>query len=1066
MFLANRRFFTGLLPVILILCLFAANKTFSADITPRPSEPQIIIVDEEGLITSYLAGFGTPNDIDLTEDGRFVIAVEHKGILEWDGSQTRWIYQTKHSIQDVDPAGSGRYTICIPHQGVIASVGAGMDEPEILHEGLNGPVEAERLGNGNLLVTEKRGGRVLELTADGQTVWEYARGLKGPEDAVRDPGGTTWICDFDNHRVIAVNRAGEITNQLTQMNHPKDLLLFPSGELLIADTDKERVLSYHPEKGIHERFSSTNSLSSICLYPKTAGWLALGIDARFREMASSAQTNSTPLEIKPIATPSVPLNQSGLRLRLWGGTIALILIAAGCFLILSYTHRAADLLNTRLCHVLGWACVAAALAVAVLTVHRGLETPSAIQLRLVYTMWFCGFMLLGAFLLDRPRFQLGRTFWIVFGVSVVFHLLYLDRLPPVDNFAPWTGFEEAQMGLRNYDVMTGNNPSLQFVLANTITIPFFKTFGLYPFALRLPFILLGVLTVPLVYLMMRTIVTERAALFTAVLVAVCRWHVFGSRIGSWNFFDIFFIPILWGAYVHLVKKQDRFSAVLLGVVVGYLSYAYFAVRWCAFLIGCLVLFLPIGFAFPKLLEKTRSPLRSISFRAFLIPWLFFVSTYTVTQFPQLLSIDGSRVITFPLKRSSVAVQNDRNAGFWIDKVKENMPRVIKMWGVGDSNSSKSVSPLGRPQSPYLDRITLCLGCLGFLIACLPRGRLLSKILLLTFGSQLILGSLLPIFFQHHRFYSGTIFFPVAAGLFVDWLIRISGKPWWQRTVSGSIVILAASVIVLNVLDIRATVNDPVVQRSWIDKTMQIVHAMENRPDSEFKIILPKGSKLYSRSDYEWQRWRLRGNPVGDLTQLIDDLNGWEGFVIYNHPDVPVVISDFYPDGIGPVEDIGGGATKLWMAQILQSPIVSVPMGLQATYSWNETVESKQSVPCVTERIISGEQTVRAILNSNQLSVNWEGELSVDRGGLYGFRLTARRGTGEVQIGDQVSLSIGQISHSQTAEQNVRLTAGRYRFDASYQHAVNAPLGMRLEWKSPDRGDFELVPPHAFLPASQ
>ncbi len=46
---------------------------------------------------------------------------------------------------------------------------------------------AQRLPNGNTLITEGAGGRLFELTADGEIVWEYVN----PFPADEDPGGWT-----------------------------------------------------------------------------------------------------------------------------------------------------------------------------------------------------------------------------------------------------------------------------------------------------------------------------------------------------------------------------------------------------------------------------------------------------------------------------------------------------------------------------------------------------------------------------------------------------------------------------------------------------------------------------------------------------------------------------------------------------------------------------------------------------------------------------------------------------------------------------------------------------------
>ena len=80
---------------------------------------------------------------------------------------------------------------------------------------LNFPKEADRLANGNTLIADYRNHRVVEVNASGGIVWQYGTGspdepgsglneLNNPTDAERLPNGNTLITDFSNNRVIEV----------------------------------------------------------------------------------------------------------------------------------------------------------------------------------------------------------------------------------------------------------------------------------------------------------------------------------------------------------------------------------------------------------------------------------------------------------------------------------------------------------------------------------------------------------------------------------------------------------------------------------------------------------------------------------------------------------------------------------------------------------------------------------------------------------------------------------------------------------------------------------------------
>jgi hypothetical protein len=63
-------------------------------------------------------------------------------------------------------------------------------------KGMNSAHDADRLPNGNTLVTLRSKGSVLELDRDGKVVWELS-GLVSPSDADRLPNGNTVVAEKD-----------------------------------------------------------------------------------------------------------------------------------------------------------------------------------------------------------------------------------------------------------------------------------------------------------------------------------------------------------------------------------------------------------------------------------------------------------------------------------------------------------------------------------------------------------------------------------------------------------------------------------------------------------------------------------------------------------------------------------------------------------------------------------------------------------------------------------------------------------------------------------------------------
>ena len=107
--------------------------------------------------------------------------------------------------------------------------------------GLNQPSDAERLHNGNTLISEMYGNRVIEVNSVGDIVWQYTD-LIGPWDVERLPNGNTLITDAYMNRVIEVDYSGTIVWQRDGLNMPVDAERLSNGNTLIAETAANRVI--------------------------------------------------------------------------------------------------------------------------------------------------------------------------------------------------------------------------------------------------------------------------------------------------------------------------------------------------------------------------------------------------------------------------------------------------------------------------------------------------------------------------------------------------------------------------------------------------------------------------------------------------------------------------------------------------------------------------------------------------------------------------------------------------------------------------------------------------------
>jgi len=100
--------------------------------------------------------------------------------------------------------------------------------------GLESPMDAERLSNGNTLITLHGGNKVIEYDRAGDIIWLKA-GLYLPTDAERLSNGNTLIAQYGNGRVTEVDEEGNVVWEVAGLHKPMDAERLPNGNTLIAE---------------------------------------------------------------------------------------------------------------------------------------------------------------------------------------------------------------------------------------------------------------------------------------------------------------------------------------------------------------------------------------------------------------------------------------------------------------------------------------------------------------------------------------------------------------------------------------------------------------------------------------------------------------------------------------------------------------------------------------------------------------------------------------------------------------------------------------------------------------
>ena len=109
-------------------------------------------------------------------------------------------------------------------------------------------------------------------------------------------------------------------------------------------------------------------------------------------------------------------------------------------------------------------------------------------------------------------------------------------------------------------------------LESYLMLPFVALFGLKTWVIRLPQLLVGLLSLPAAYGIARRLRDETQALVTMLLLAICPWHVLLSRWGLESNLAPGFL--LFGLYGFLRGLQDSRFFWLAGLCYGLALYAY------------------------------------------------------------------------------------------------------------------------------------------------------------------------------------------------------------------------------------------------------------------------------------------------------------------------------------------------------------------------------------------------------------------------------------------------------------------------------------------------------------
>lgn len=179
----------------------------------------------------------------------------------------------------------------------------------------------------------------------------------------------------------------------------------------------------------------------------------------------------------------------------------------------------------------------------------------------------------------------GRVwFWLILAAGIFARAYQFGSVPGGINqdeaFAAYEAWSLLKYGI---DTAGYHNPvyltawgSGMNALETYLMMPFIALFGLESWAIRLPQLIVAVLSIWVVYLLVRRLVNEKAGLIAMFMLAICPWHIIMSRWGlESNLAPGFLLFGLW----FFVKGLDKPRYLMLSALMYGLALYTYATYW-------------------------------------------------------------------------------------------------------------------------------------------------------------------------------------------------------------------------------------------------------------------------------------------------------------------------------------------------------------------------------------------------------------------------------------------------------------------------------------------------------
>jgi hypothetical protein len=612
--------------------------------------------------------------------------------------------------------------------------------------------------------------------------------------------------------------------------------------------------------------------------------------------------------------------------------------------------------------------------------------------------------------------------------------------------------EEPQTAMGGAYILHGYRP-WEFVLDHYVAALGLWVGGPTLPAVRAPFAAASALTVLPLYLLLRQLVSVRAAMFGTFLLAASSWHLMYARCAHNIFLGTLVVVLILALLVH-VERTHRLSAYpWIGLLTGCTLFGYAGYRGTLLFVGLFVLWAAwlhwrdgrtraAGAA-----QALRRDLAGAALVAFVI----------VTLIPPLavrLAYDPHPNYSyFEAAKRSLA-----NREYYTSDVgaflRQRIERAREALGLFLHTGDESPT-FNAPGKPMLDPITGVFFVSGLLYAACSKRRLYHRFFVVMAVALFFGGTVLVQNLDVRRLQGLIPLICIFAALFADALLVAASVCGRGARFLASLLLILASVAVIGWsvhVFFFEMADDPEVRQAFHNEYLSLVELGRSTTRGRYNVVLTDAYNFFGENDYKWMiEGQMEGTMLADLLEImtpgsLPEVGQPVSVVLappFEDPAVPDFLRCVFPGAICRAH-VTRDAPRLTMSVCDLPgvpPLPAVPWqgGLTARYFWSgrEGTILERTEPFIAYGLVP--QVCRTSVESPEVdtcTVEWSGTFEIAELTVARLLPEARGGTLAVEIDGGPAGAV------------VRLEPGTHRLRATAVFKREAPTGAQLRWELP------------------